>query len=282
MAAVADLIERGRRRGAHPRQRPAGGQPAGEERDRCRRRAAGAAGLVRRPDPGHARLHADERARGRRSPVAASSAGPPRWSPAPSSTPTTRGFSQPDQADRPLPARGRGAPADGARRDLGGPRREGLAPRRRLARAAARSSTRPPSGRWSTPGTSWSPTAAAASRWSAMPTGCAASRRSSTRTSAPRCWPRTVDADVLVIATDVSQRRAALRHARGRGPIGRVTVAELRGYAADGPLRQRLDGPQGRRGLPVRRARRRARRHHQPRPHRRRGAGEAGTVVVPD
>ena len=51
----------------------------------------------------------------------------------------------PDQADRPLPPRGRGAPPDRARRDLGGPRREGLAPGRRVARAAARSSTRPPS-----------------------------------------------------------------------------------------------------------------------------------------
>ena len=52
----------------------------------------------------------------------------------------------------------------------------------------SRSSTRRPCRRWSTPGSSWSPTAAAASRWSATPTArCAASRRSSTRTSAPRC-----------------------------------------------------------------------------------------------
>ena len=42
---------RGRRRG-DPRQRPAGGQPAGQERARRGRRAAGAAGLVRRADPG--------------------------------------------------------------------------------------------------------------------------------------------------------------------------------------------------------------------------------------
>ena len=64
---------------------------------------------------------------------------------------------------------------------------------------------------------------------------------------------RTVEADVLVIATDVPQRCCATapprpsRSARHR--------RELRAYAAAGPLRRRLDGPQGRRGLPVRRAR---------------------------
>ena len=61
---------------------------------------------------------------------------------------------------------------------LGGPRREGLAAHGRLARAAARSSTHRPCRRWSTPGSSWSPTAAVASRWSARATArCAASRR---------------------------------------------------------------------------------------------------------
>ncbi len=45
------------------------------------------------------------------------------------------GFTKPDQADRPLPARGRGEGPHGARPDLGAPRRQGLAPGRRLARA---------------------------------------------------------------------------------------------------------------------------------------------------
>ena len=53
------------RRRRHPRQRSAGRQPAGEERDRRVRRTPGAAGLVRRADPGHAGLRADERARRR-------------------------------------------------------------------------------------------------------------------------------------------------------------------------------------------------------------------------
>ena len=100
------------------------------------------------------------------------------------------GFTQADQADRPLPPGRGGAAAGRPRRDLGGPRREGLAARGRLARAAARSSTRRRCRRWSRPGSSWSPTAVAASPSSARPTArCAASRRSSTRTSAPRCWP---------------------------------------------------------------------------------------------
>ena len=53
---VADLVAAGLERRAHPRQRPAGRQPAGQERARRARRAAGAAGLVRRADAGHHRL----------------------------------------------------------------------------------------------------------------------------------------------------------------------------------------------------------------------------------
>ena len=54
------------------------------------------------------------------------------------------GFARPTKPiGRFLPA-DEAADADRARRDLGGPRREGLAPRGRLARAAARSSTRRP------------------------------------------------------------------------------------------------------------------------------------------
>ena len=93
---------------------------------------------------------------------------------------------------------------------------------------------------------------------------------------------RTVDADVLVIAHRRAAGGAALRHpgrraARHRHRRGAARVR--RGRA----LRQRLDGTQGRRGLPVRRAGRHPRRHHQPRPHhRRRRPADAGTVVVPD
>ena len=55
---------RGRPRGRHhARQRPAGGQPARQERARRRGRAAGVPGLVRRPDPGHDRLHHPRRPR---------------------------------------------------------------------------------------------------------------------------------------------------------------------------------------------------------------------------
>ncbi len=80
----------------------------------------------------------------------------------------------------------------------------------------------------------------------------------------------TVEADVLVIATDVSPGGAALRHARrqpdrpdlrDRAPCARPRRA----------LRQRLDGPQGGRGLPVRGAWWDPSRDHQPGQHRRRG-----------
>ena len=93
----------GHRGRAHPRQRPAGRQPAGQERARRARRPAGAAGLVRRADPGHARLPAAERARATRWPRAACRA--------PVAALVTRtlvdaddpGFDRPDQADRPVP-----------------------------------------------------------------------------------------------------------------------------------------------------------------------------------
>ena len=177
-----------RRRGrAHPRQRPPGGQPAGQERAGRARRPAGAAGLVRRPDPGDHRLHARRRARRR----------PRRPRPRPQRTAglVTRtlvdaddpGFREPSQAGRPLPpARGGGA-VRRPRPGLGGPRREGLAPGGRLARAALGRRRPPPSTRWPPPASSSSAPAAAASRspTTARTTAharCAASRPSSTRT----------------------------------------------------------------------------------------------------
>ena len=186
-----------------------------------------------------------------------------------------------DQADRPLPARRGGGAARRPRRDLGGPRREGLAPRGRLARAARdpRRPGRAGAGRRRLRG--------GRQRWRRDP------RRTPRRRLArgveavidkdlgAALLARTVAADVLVIATDVPN--AVLRFGTPEAePIGRVTVAELRALRRRGPLRQRLDGPEGGRRLPVRRARRHPRRHHQPRPHRRRGRpGDAGTVVVP-
>ena len=67
---------------------------------------------------------------------------------------------------------------------------------------------------------------------------------------------RSIGADVLVIATDVPN--AVLRFGTPEAePVGRVTVAEMRALRRRGPLRQRLHGPEGRRRLPLRRARRR-------------------------
>ncbi len=188
MEAVADLLAAGRRRRDHPRQRAPGRQPAGQERDRGGRRTPGAAGLVRRADPGDPRVRADGRARRR--------AGPARhrpplrrpWSPAPSSTPTTRASARPTKPiGRFLPRR-RGRAARRARRDLGGPRREGLAAGGRLAGAAARSSTPRPCWHWSTPGSSWSPTAAAGSR-SSRDAGRLPARRRGGHRQGPRRRP---------------------------------------------------------------------------------------------
>ena len=183
---------RRRRRGRpHPRQRPAGGQPAGQERAGRARRAAGAAGLVRRADPGDHRLHPRRRA-GRRAADA-------RARTAPSAALVTRtlvdgddpGFREPDQAGRPLPPAGGGATAD---------RRTARCGRTAARRAGAGSSPRPSrsrsldvgprSPRWSRPASSSSrrrrrhPRGARAGR-----DACAASRPSSTRTSPPRCSP---------------------------------------------------------------------------------------------
>ena len=89
MEAVADLLQHDVDVVDHPRQRPPGRQPAGQERARRRRRPAGAARLVRRPDPGDARLRADGRARRRPRRDAASTGVRRPWSPAPSWPPTT-------------------------------------------------------------------------------------------------------------------------------------------------------------------------------------------------
>ena len=285
---VADLVAAGRRRGGHPRQRPPGRQPAGQERARRGRRAPGAAGLVRRADPGDARLRADERARRRAGRAAASTgAAPTRGHPDPAWTPTTPGFTTPDQADRPVPARPRRprCSSSTARPGRTAARRAGAASSPRPSRCEILDAAgRARAGRGRLRGRRQRRRRHPGRR--ARTAGCAASRPSSTRTSAPRCWPASVDADVLVIATDVPARRAALRHPRGRAASAGSTVAEMRALAAEGHFASGSMGPkvdaacrfveQG--GAP--------RRDHQPGPHRRRRdrlpTGSAGTVVVPE
>ena len=83
---------------------------------------------------------------------------------------------------------------------------------------------------------------------------------------------RTLDADVLVIATDVDHAAIDWGTPQQR-ELGRVTLAEMRGYAADGQFAVGLHGPQGRGGHAVRRRRRAPQRHHLPGPHHRRRRG---------
>ena len=79
-----------------------------------------------------------------------------------------------------------------------------------------------------------------------------------------------VGADVLVVATDVPQ--AVLRYGTPGGPAaGPGRAGADAGVRRGGALRERLDGAEGRRGLPLRAGHRPARRDHQPRPDRRRG-----------
>ena len=143
MQRVADLVGAGRRRRAHPRQRPAGRQPAGQERARRARRPAGAAGLVRRPDAGHHRLPDPRRAGG----GAGRRAGCDRRV-------ADRGDPDPRRRRRPRlrqPTKpiGRYLPEDQARAlmrarpDLGGPRRDGAGAGWSPRRSRSRSSTPP-------------------------------------------------------------------------------------------------------------------------------------------
>ena len=112
---------------------------------------------------------------------------------------------------------------------------------------------------------------------------CAASRPSSTRTSPPRCSARSLDVDVLVIATDVDH--AILDYGTDRArPIGRVTTGEMRAHAADGQFASGSMGPEGRGGRAIRRAGRAPVGDHVAAAHRRRGDrhrhGDAvGTVI---
>ena len=152
--AAAPIAERRRRRHrgrAHPRQRSAGRQPAGEERAGRRRRAAGAAGLVRGPDPGHASASCCSTRSTRRWPLAACTV---RTAAVVTRTLVDRRrlrLHRAEQADRSLPAGGRGPDDDRARPGLAGPGRARLAPGGRLARAGRGARRRRPSWRCSTP-----------------------------------------------------------------------------------------------------------------------------------
>ena len=132
-------------------------------------------------------------------------------------------------------------------------------------------------------GSSSSPTAAVGSRWCATRTGCAASRRSSTRISGPRCWPGP-STPTSWSSPPTSPRRCSTS-APPRPNRSAGDTVRLRELADGGPLRQRLDGAEGGRRLQVRRAGRPVRRDHRPRQHRqRRDRPEderEGTVVVP-
>ena len=118
--------------------------------------------------------------------------------------------------------------------------------------AGAGSSRRPNRWRSSTPlpsrpswtrASSSSPTGVAGSPSCVRTTArCAASRPSSTRTSAAALLARTVGADVLVVATDVPN--AILRYGTPNAEaIGTVTVSQLRGYALDGHFASGSMGP---------------------------------------
>ena len=193
------------------------------------------------------------------------------WSPAPSSTPTTPASRTPDQADRAVPARRGGAALiehgetwedrgeKGWRRVVASPE-----PLEILDAPAVQALVE-------------AGFVVVANGGGGIPVVRDARRRAARRRGRHRQGPRRRPAGPVG-----RRRRARHRHRRARTPcsasarprptpVGRVTVAEMRALRRRGPLRQRLDGPQGRRRLPLRRAGRRPRRDHRPGPHRRGG-----------
>ena len=266
MAAVADLVARGRRRRGHPRQRPPGRQPAGQERARRGRRTPRPAGLVRRADPGDARLRADGRARRRAGPAAASTGAR-----ADRRHPHARRRRRPG-LHRPTKPIGRFLPAEeaallvdhgetwedrgekGWRRVVASPEPLEILDAPAVQALVDAGFVVVANGGGGIPVVARRPTAR-----------CAASRPSSTRTSAPRCSAR--PSAPTCSSSPPTCPHAVLRFGTPEAePIGRVTVAQMRGVRRRGPLRQRLDGAEGRGRLPVRRATGGARRDHRPRP----------------
>ena len=215
---------------------------------------------ARGPDPGHDRLLAPPGARRTRCPAAGGVPGQPD-----PGRPRRPGLRHPDQVRRPRLRRGS--------RPGPWPQQPGLAdpPGRRGWRRVVASPSRPavgarrPSGCCSRRGDSWSAPAAAASRWSGG--GRPPARRRGGRRQGPhggRCWPRR------------QRRRAAAAHRRRRGartataPRGPADPPGHAGRAPGPRVPGRVDGPQGRGGLPLRRGHRPVGRHRPARRCRRR------------
>ena len=242
---------RGRPRGRHhPRQRPPGRQPPGQERARRARRAPGAARLVRRADAGHDRLHPARRARGRPRAAAASTrpvaalvtrtlvdadddglhhARPSRSA---ASCPRAR----PQAAHRATARRWEDRGEKGWRRVVASPEPLEVLDAPARARRCSRAGLRRRRGR-----------RRRASRSSATPTAAVRGVEAVIdKDLAAALLARTVDADVLVIATDVAHAVARLGHARGPRRSAPSRSSELRGVR-----RRRATSPRGSMGPKV-------------------------------
>ena len=261
---------RGRARGRpHPRQRPAGRQPARQERARRPRRPAGPARLVRRPDAGHDRVHHPRHPRaGPRRPRARPTRSP-RWSPARWWTPTTRGSPRrPSRSAGSCPTTRPGRSSSTARRG-----------RTAATRAGAASSPPPSPSRSSRPTPLLTLLGAGYVVVAAGGGGIPVVRDADgsvhgveaviDKDLTAAVLARAIGADALVIATDVENAVLDFGTPR-RDPLGRVPLAEMEGYAADGQFASGSMGPKVEAAMRFVRARRRPQRHHRPRPHRRR------------
>ena len=237
---------------AHARQRPAGRQPAGQERPRARRGAARAARLVRRADAGDARVpdrhRAGGRAAGARDRADRQHGDHPR-----AGQPRRPGVGAADEADRALAA-ARPRRASGSRPASAG---------RRAASAAGDGSCRRPS-RWrsSTRRPSRSSWAAGAVVVAGGGGGIPMVRDDGTlrgveavldKDLTGALLARTIGADCFVIATDVEA--AAIRFGTPEQEwLGEVSAGAAARARRRGALRERQHGAEGRRGAALRRA----------------------------
>ena len=162
----------------------------------------------------------------------------------------------PDQAGRPLPARGPGPRPDRARPDLGGPRREGLAPGRRVARSRSRCSTPATIATLADAGYVVVGAGGGGIPVVRDPDGTLRGVEAVIdKDLAAALLARAVDAEVLVIATDVEHVVLGYGTADER-PLGRVTAAEMRAIAQEQKFAERQHGPEGRGRRAVRGVRR--------------------------
>ena len=137
-------------------------------------------------------------------------------------------FEHPDQVRRPAIHRDEGQRLAAATRLADPTRRASLASGSRLTRADGHSRAPDHQDTASPAAPSSSVPAVAASRSSAARTGCSTGRkRSSTRTSAPRSSAAHLDADALLILTDVANVEVGFGTTAAR-PIGRTTPESLR------------------------------------------------------